>query len=584
MKNVEVVNLRLVSKGRNALERMMHDNPNVLYSTLALNQFRSLIPRKENKSKPGRMKIDGLAQPYDLMNSIQEEFQAMVKNRRQSYNSEIHKVYCDLKKISPRSKYYYRLWVANTALYGRNNGKGFEKIFKTMGNDAIFQIFDDICLNFFDAEGLNLDGFVDNPEWTAHVKTGSNEGYAPDGGYQSQTKQGVFDIRWNAMKIYAEWAKDQSSIIWHKLSFAPTFRTERDDKARTISQGPKFEKVIAAIISWITRKRVDILGIQLPRIKGEMSRLCDDLLGAKQGTKYKFLAKDFDAFDANLPEILFRKFLEWLKARFYDEEKKSWANDFVGLVAFEVDLIIHSMLIIDGNKVLKLRALPSGVGLTQLLGSILHAFIDVLANFIFVKVYYQSDDTAGVPKMTESEINSSLKFIKNVLMMPISELGDKSFLGDFTIILQTWIDALQGIYYGNEIRRWTNLYFKERQQKNKLEEIAVALRLSMNKDRDVREIRRVVNALSYLGTVASLGMKAPMLSDIVSKVYGKQSGFTWSTIEKALPLLGVEPSGVFEKLTFSSKTFSTMWLELKENYGWNSLLKPLQVQKIAERY
>lgn len=497
-------NIKLVKKGRDALMRMSHDNENVLYNKVALAKHRDHVPRKDIAGKPGRTKIDGKTMPSSMLKILEEDFVKMRDKRKNEYHIGILASYNDLESISPRSIYRALKWSDNTGLYGRNNGKGFEKVIKELGLETVYEMLDKIFGTYFELE-MSEDSIVDNPNWTTKVKTDSNEGYARDGGYQKQTKQGVFDIRWASMKIVLMWEKDPKEVDWMKLLFAPSFRTERKEKARTISQGPKLEKPIAAMISWITDLRAKYLGIELPRNKGEMANLCKALLGAKTGTKFDFLAKDFSAFDANLPVFLFQLVLDYLRSRYYDEEAKKWENVFVKLFAFEVDLVIHAYLIVGNDLIYKMNSLPSGVGITQILGSILHALIDMLANLVFKLVYYQSDDTSGVPNMTESEIRKSMEFIENDLKMPISPLGDKSYLGDFTIILQVFIDAMNGVYYGHELRRWVNLFFRERQQKNEVIAVAEALRMNLKKESHQREVRRIVSALSYLGTLGSTG-------------------------------------------------------------------------------
>lgn len=558
-------NLRLINKGRNGLLRLARDNESILYNTVALNRYKNFIPRKVDGS------VDSAPYPTELESAARKDFVAMLTPKEHLYPRPILDEYKDLEGISPRSIQLSLPYWENAGKYGANDSRKLRAwLKKWMSKDEIFSILDKLIFNFFDAPGVTMELMMKDFGWVTHVKSDTNEGYTPGGGLQKQTKQGVWDIRWQTAKLYDRWEKDPDSIDWEKFAFMPSIRMERKKKQRLVAMVAKFFKPSGAIISYLTKKRIHLLGLKIPRIEGDLNNLAKKLRQAKVGTKHNFLGKDFNAYDANLPLLLFLILMEYLRERFYDEVKKRWANFFVGLFAMELDLVIHAVLIVGPNLVFKLNSLPSGIGITQLLGSIIHALVDEMVGLVFLLVYYQSDDTGGVTKNSESEIKHAFHLLNDHFKMPVSELGEKSYYGDVLKILQMWI--YENFDFGDEKRRWTNVLFPERLSKENFEMLAQALRLNKNNEKDVRRLRRYNKAMSLLGNLNSLGLKAPMLPDYLASVWGKKNnGFTWTTIATVLPLLGYEPNDVFIKMNYNSKIFSQMIDEAYLAYGWRDV-------------
>jgi len=94
---------------------------------------------------------------------------------------------------------------------------------------------------------------------------------------------------------------------------------------------------------------------------------------------------------------------------------KSINTDFAKLVAFEIDIIIHSVMIVKVDLGYMMASLPSGIGVTQFIGTVIHALIDKFVELPMKWVVYQSDDTAGVTDGTESEIQSCYDEIYKIL-------------------------------------------------------------------------------------------------------------------------------------------------------------------------
>jgi hypothetical protein len=486
--------------------------------------------------------------PFELQQEVQNWWKGVTQVNNRRYNGIILKMYSELDKISDRSTFiaseYWKMW----ASYGRNADKGIPVPLVS----KISELCEKFLGKWLDAEDRSMEQMLLDGEWLHHIHEGKNSGAFK---FTAQTRDMAVRTSASSVKMIKRYKKERNKFKFSKCPFATGARTERKRKQRGIAQAALKEKIVSANINASLDKHIEKIGFKMPRHYGSLDNLCKALIAEKSPNEY-YLSKDFSGFDASIPLVLFRSIVEWLQSK---------STDLAWMLAFEVDLIIHSVLIVGEKTGYKLKALPSGIGVTQLIGSLIHAIIDELMQLDFKFVVYQSDDTMGIIVITKAEVIGAFKNIYDVFGMKLSPLGEKSILALNTgIILQTIIQGKK--YYGNEIRRITNLVWRETTL-NDDEDFRIMLGIAKEED---EKAKIAMHAKSYFDTIGTLGLDAPSLANIISWCYGPEeySGFDWDMLMQVAPFVGEFEFDSYEQIKLQSKWVPELWQELRRQYGY----------------
>jgi hypothetical protein len=494
---------------------------------------------------------------YNIQKLIQTNFK---------YPIELVGLYNDYNSISPRSIYNF------TAIYEEQDAKGWIEILKTYGKNwklefpydikaTLRNILEDKLGSWVEREQRGIRDIVEEGKWLSHIKEGRNSGYPYN---KSQTKQDALDIVDKVIILFEKY-KNGEMINWHKLAYSMGMRAERKFKQRVIAMAAFVEKIIGALINSVLDKFADGLPFALPRMFGALDELMKTILKVQK--KGVTLCLDYDAFDSTVPVELLRILRDFFK---------SIGTDFALMIAFDIDLMIHGELIVDKRLGFKMKSIYSGSGTTQFIGSLINWLIAEYENFSMIMSVFQGDDTLMITLDDIEAVNAKIKDIKEVFNMDISPVGKKTFYSEhFGIILQTIADGLNGYYYGQELRKFVNLFLRER-----------ALNVEDQKYEYIygvggKELNVLAQCDSWLGTLASYGNKSPVLPYVVADTYGKRSGFTWNQVKSVLPHLGLLSLGFdnFERITLKNDYFRDIMLNLHRKHGWGSVTSA-QVMKV----
>lgn len=493
---------------------MMHDNDHFLLTTPAFTVFRAAgyvhvqtRTYKDIKNNTLRERKQTIVDGPGCESYLRELTFRLIPI--EYYPPEVSQMYSDVKKISGRSMFTSSKYFEVMNSYGQNRDY---KIDAYTHRDMIVVLNEQLRawatnpLFEFDLEEEFKSG-----RWLTHIKTGSNSGFPAN---IKQSKELMIPAATASLKIFRAWKKGEK-IDWHKLAFEMGYRTERAEKHRVVCMAAQYEKPLSAVISVFLDLTAQYLPFNLPRKFGSFSNVASKIFESKG--EYIF-SKDYEAFDTNIPLHVFIILRDWFK---------TIGNTLCDIIAFELDLIIHAYIIITPTTAFWLAALPSGIGITQFIGSLIHWLFDVIVELTGSIAFYQADDNILVTDLTLKELQAKCDEIMKRTKMKISEVGKKSFISaGYNKFLQKVLDRNKMIYYNHEVRGLTNAFFREREiTDDTLFEQLFQLR------GDDAENKSKKAVLAYLGNLVSFGQYAPSLTRIFAYLYGRnRTGFTTTQI------------------------------------------------------
>jgi hypothetical protein len=543
--------LKLNVKGRQAIKRVQSNNLGVLMSRHGYIMYAHLF--NDNKAP----QLNTNEQKIAVNKDIRSMWRQWHERYEHLYPPEVNSIYGDYAMVSPRSIFKATTYWDVVSTYGHNG----ERKFKAWVRDALKDRLTATLNDFIRPMSVDLDSLWEKDDWLSHVNTGSNCGY-PE--FKSQVKKEkvddseisvFYDLAPVSKRLFQLYLDDPNAIKWHKLPFTPGARTERKLKARVIYMAPMYEKPTSAIFSYLVAENIDNWMIHMPRREGSL-----DNLAATMQKFYRaggsFLAKDYDGFDTSLAMEIFDIIFEILE---------DIDHDFAHLLRWELDIIRKSGLLVAPDVLFKYNSLPSGVGPTQWIGTLIHDALDYVSGLTFTWVTYQSDDTSGITLMSRKEVMQSFSFQESEFGVSISPLGKKSFYGDMTIIVQMIV--LPESHYGNAIRRFGNGWYRERPLNIK-PELVEQLKVHVE---DKSQINVLGNAMSYIGNIGSVGKYEPMFPEFVSLWYGPKSGYQWWHVDTVLPYVGQDISSDIERLVYTPQFVSDVFHTAYNKYGWRNI-------------
>lgn len=497
-------NLRLNNFGRMIISRHHTDNPQLLLTQAGFNWLRKMHAVDVIKNgKVSRTKIDRVLSEK----LVREKFYSLVDLSK--YSDFVAKMYSKPDNISFRSVFSAKDYFMMLNKYGHNRAFKMESEVVT----RMFGVLDKYLGPWMNDSRFDFDlkTFLETGKWLTHIKTNSNSGY-PDN--VKQDKEMMTRYASAALKVFNDYVSGKP-IVWEKLAFELGYRTERKGKHRVICMAPTIEKILSSVISTFLDQTFSTLPFNLPRKFGGPQQQLDEMLRYDGA----FVTKDFEAFDTSVPIHIFEILRDWFGK--YD-------NTIAKLLRFECDLIIHSVIIIGAQLVFHICSLPSGIGVTQFIGSIIHWLLDLVFGLVYTFVMYQSDDNMGRTKLSDKEVQEVLTAIHAGTGMDIAPIGEKTFYnatqGRF---LQKVFDTEERIFYNHEQRNFTNGMFRERQ-------ISDDTVFNILFDSNAKDIGHKKMVLAYLGNIVAYGQNAPSIDSILAFLYGRGSGFTKSQIEWGL--------------------------------------------------
>jgi hypothetical protein len=540
---------------------MNNDNDRTITTWYGFNLFRRAGLIEEDKEKGKRVTVMKLNEMEELSREL---FYNLVNLN--PYPKEVQDLYSNKEAISARSRYFAKDWFLGLSEYGVN----WKFKLRNIIEKSIVEVLNKKYYEFFALEENNFDlkDFIRGGTWLSHIKTGSNSGYPLN---FSQTKMLMAKIADKSVQIFEKWLHGDR-IDWTKLAFEMGMRTERKKKQRAVMMAATYEKPISAVVNTWLDNIVQHAPFKLPRSYGDVGNMAQAIFDNHSGKR--IVCKDFEGFDKHIPLHLVKIIRDWLKGI---------GNTFCNLMAFECDLVINSFIIVGAKTVFKVGALPSGIGITQFLGSMIHDIVDEVAGLDDLLRIYQSDDTIMLTKMDEKEVQNAFDFIEKEFQMPISPLGKKSIISDnIGIMLQKVIDTDQKIYYNHEQRAFTNGLFRERAFNTS----DMAYELMFGKQKDDSLVTKQKSVLAYLGNLVSYGVDAPNLPNILSFMYGKKSGFNRSLVEWGLRYIQ-DWQGVIDLTMRHKVPIQTGWLrgvfeDLLAEKGW-VVVTPAILSPVLER-
>lgn len=553
---IEFFNFRLNEHGRKIVSRMNSDNDHTLLTqpgyiigrnigTVKLIVSEVLDTKNSQIQTKTQTKIDKHATEL----YFQEKFYTLVDMRK--YSDAVASFYSEPAAISWRSVFESKAYFEVLNSYGRNREHEIDPITCRQIVAILEEYMKPWCSNTI--HDFSLLEFLQTGKWLTHIKTGSNSGY-PDN--VKQTKDIMATAGTVALKFFNDW-KLGKRIEWKKLAFEMGYRTERKHKHRVVCMAAKYEKPISAVISTILDLTAIYLPFNLPRKFGNFTNTASKIFETNGG---RLFSKDFDGFDTSIPLSFIRLLRDWFK---------TIGNTFCDLIAFECDIILHSWMIVGPNKAFWIAALPSGIGITQFIGSLIHWLIDKVVGLESSFSSYQSDDNICITTLDDTELGKALEQITARFKMTLSPLGKKSFIDEtYNKFLQKVIDRKKKVYFNQEQRAFTNAIFRERE----LTDDTLFEQLFDIKGND-KEGASKKKCLAYLGNLVSFGQFAPSFPEILGFLYGrKQTGFTTTQIKWGLTnlekymqdFLEREQHRPLEQAGFVTGIFEN----LLENKGW----------------
>jgi len=551
-------NLRMNNFGRIIISRHHSDNIQYLVTQFGFSWLRDMSAIKVVKILTKKNKYINRTIPDKMLceKYTREKFYSLVDLSK--YSDFVAKMYAKPDFISFRSIYVAEAYFNKLNSYGHNRDVHLdpEIVTKMLG------ILDQYMAPWIDDQIFDFDfeDFISTGKWLTHIKTASNSGY-PDNVHQDKAQMDKYAKI--AVEIFNSY-KIGGDINWYKLCFEEGHRTERKDKIRVICMAPTAEKIISSVFSCFMDLYNTSLPFNLPRKYGGPEEQMREL----RNFKGSLITKDFDAYDTSIPIHIFTILKNWFK---------KYNNTLSIIIQFELDVIIHSYMAVSPNKLFWIAALPSGIGVTQFIGSLIHWLLDLTYDIINNFALYQSDDNIAKTDLTKEELNTCLKLMMKTTHMEVSPYGEKSFYcEDQGRFLQKIFDFTNNIFYNHEQRGFTNAIFRERQMSD--DTVFNLLFNTANESNDNKKRSRIMHqkmVLSYLGNIVSFNSKAPSLDNILSFLYGKRSGFTKVQIEWGLSnletymkeYLEVEEHRAMDNPGWTQAFFS----KAIDDYGWGEI-------------
>lgn len=561
------------SNGKKTLSRFLKDNKQVIFTEHGRSWliFNELGEWRNVVKKNGKMqRVLVIKSRKDMLQKLRHSWENILHPFISYYDPEILKLYTDTSTITPRSVFFSKKYYEKMSSYGRNHRVSLPPKVKnsilSFMNEHYFETFTKSAFDF------NLGEEFEKKKWLVHIKTGKNSGYPF---FQAQDKQWMAStILPRSIKIMEAYIKNRKSINWSKLLFTPGSRTERKYSARVICMAPAVEKPISALINSKLDEHIGLLHVNLPRKFGSFDNLAKELMSHKG----RYFAKDWDGFDTSIPLEFFILLADW----FY-----MLGTMFGYLMAFELDLIINAMMLLSPKLLFKILSLPSGIGITQFIGSLIHEILDYVSGLLALLyfVVHQSDDTSGKGDFTDREIMEIISWFEETFKMKISPIGKKSMLSDhITLLLQKFVNDDEGIWHGHELRAFTNRFLRERIM-NDDEDLATLLGLKIAQNKKAKgTLRKIQGARGLLGNLASMGVNAPMLPVFLYQVHGKKASY-FSEYEIKVALTSLEEWQTEEHKLPTDNAWLRGYIDFViTEIGWDKLVfgKKFNPQRIQE--
>lgn len=514
------LNVRLNHNGKRIVSKFVSDNKQILFTEfgrkylefMGLVEWRDKLKVVEKKGKRYTEKRRVLHIPSrgKMVAHLQNKFENLIGPFLSILSPFVVKLYTNDMAVTPRSTFYSKKYYKRLSKYGVN----FMVRLPPVIENKITEFLDHFFFDVFTGDEFNFDITETYKEgrWLSHIKTGSNSGYpfniAQDKTWMMSTVLPV------SLKLLAKYVKNRESIDWWKLLFEMGSRTERKFSARVVCMAPAYEKPIGALINTVVDDQIDLIPLPMPRKFGTF----DNLAKTFRDAKGVYIAKDWEAYDTSIPLRIFKILADW----FY-----GLGTAFGYLIAFELDLICHAGIIVAENLIYLLKSLPSGIGITQFIGSLIHMLLDYLCGLLdaFNEKVYQSDDTLAKGDISYREVIKAFEYLKKVFRMTISPFGEKSTYDAYRgLVVQKILDDDLKIWFGHEQRNFTNRFFRERVM-NVDEDLAQLLGLKPSNKKAKGTLKRIQGARGLLANIASLGVNAPTLPYVLYSIHGKKASF-----------------------------------------------------------
>jgi hypothetical protein len=566
----ERVNIRINNNGKRILGKFIRDNRQIIFSEYGLRVMirHGLVRFEMVKNRRGkRQKVIQIPDRGKLVAFVAHKWERLFDKYIEAYDPLVLQLYSDLRKIRPRSPFYSNKYYNKMAQYGINWNKKLPNLIVNMIKAHLDENFFEVFTR--DAFDFDLDTCFEDLKWTAHIKTGSNSGHpfslAQDKGWMAKTVAPM------TLRILKKYKKDPKSINWKKLLFEMGSRQERDFSMRMIFMACAFEKPVGAKINQLLDENIDKIPLPLPRKFGSIG----EMFKAFKSSKGKYFARDWDGFDTRMIRIIFEILRDFFR---------SLGNTFGLLMAFEIDLILNAYVLVAENLLFKIEALPSGIGITQFIGSMIHQILDMIVEIIYYIVTYQSDDMLGKIDLEQDELEKKNIELMELTGMKMSPFGKKStYHESIGLVLQKVFNDDWNTWHGHEQRLWTNRYYRERKM-NADEDLADFLGLRTANKKDKGTLLKIQGARSLLGNFAALGPNAPTLPHVLYGTWGKKGSF-FDEHEMRTAMNSLEE---WQESEYKTET-DNAWLEgfMEEaiaTYGWDkpAYKRSIQPKKIDE--
>jgi hypothetical protein len=564
------------NNGKRTMGRFQKDNRQILYTDYGryivvkqgLAEYKVKIITNKKTGKRTKKRILVTKDVGALVDWLNKDWEQLYDPYISFYPPEIIKLYNDPVKKSPRSLFVSVGWYKRLAKYGHNRSLVLPNMLQT----KIKSFMDETFYDYFTQQDFDedLEEAFAKGDWLTHITTGSNSGYPYN---VPQDKNWMYNvIRPRTVKLLQRFIKHgYKSIDWLKLLFSMGSRTERGVSLRVIMMAPAHEKPVGAKINTLIDTHLQDLPVPIPRVWGNLDRMAEDFIH----TEGVYEAKDFEVFDTSVPIALLRILAEW----FYN------LQTLIGyLIAFELYLMIYGGMAVSETLAFLFASIPSGIGTTQIVGSIVHMVVDFLSGLLELlkKKVYQSDDTLGKGDFTESEIKKCIAWIEKFLKMKISPIGKKSLVSPRVgLVLQKILDDEEKIYYGHEARAHTNEFLREYRM-NTDDALAVRLSIDLTNKKEKGNLLKIQGARSLLGNISSLGLNAPIMARYLYRVFGeKASSYNIKTINIAEQSLA-EWNEAEHKLPMNNDWLHQFLDEASAQFGWNKVSTQLSIDKIED--
>jgi hypothetical protein len=550
--------LKIPDVAKRSFRRIINDNENIIYTDLGKNLFY----RKTGLNHAETQRL------------IQRSWEKILNltTKDYTYDPVIYNIYTDMDKISPRSPFYHEEWLKKLSTYGVNKDKDLTDLIP-----AIHKSLDKI-LGKWVTDSASWDFLVEleNKEWVTKIKTGVNAGWP---NFEAQSKTEILNYVDVIKRIWKGWKGSNKIPEEYDPIFGPAARTESNRKARVIFMARKLAKIMAAIMSVLNRKfpKIETSVVRRETIGSNEAAFTLLKKMSEENPNAILVAKDFVGYDSSIPLMMFTIIKDWLIAK---------GTDACLILALECAVVERGYLLLNMKWAYRASSLLSGMGATQDLGTLIHKVMDEVTGFVYLVVFIQSDDICGVTLQTREEIDRLFKLQEELFGVSIAETGVKTFVGNTGIFLQTWITRNkitgQTDVFGQEARKWRNLFYRERDLN-----ITVETAILQGKTKVDNEVRRRAQAFSFLRTLGSFGIDAPTLPYVLSVVYGRNSGFTWTQVQAGFDMIKNQDAVLLtlgrdeNETVIDARWIEVVLTELHKKHRWGSVTPAQALEAIG---